>query len=268
MFRKQSVVDRPGDWGPLFRSHRVGGRTGRHLVLLGLSSSEQSAYEETNRAILTEGEALSAAANAGTRVAVIVWDGQPRGADDLTQQFLHEAVARGCTPARSCRWQRLHDDDPFPGHPASMFDYLDFSRFCSESEAASRIPSGRPLNGEFADYSKADIDRVAGDDAVRALAIQARHTWALLKPLDDSEIRGVTYAPAKWTIKQVIGHLSDDERIFAYRALCIARNDSRPLAGFDEKRYVEFADFESRPVVQLIGSTALFDARRSRSWRG
>jgi hypothetical protein len=133
-----------------------------------------------------------------------------------------------------------------------MFDYLDFSRFCSESEAASRIPSGRPLNGEFADYSKPDIDRVAGDDAVRALAIQARHTWALLKPLDDSEIRGVTYAPAKWTIKQVIGHLSDDERIFAYRALCIARNDSRPLAGFDEKRYVEFADFESRPVVQLI----------------
>ena len=133
-----------------------------------------------------------------------------------------------------------------------MFDWLDFSHFCSESEGASRIPSGRPLDDEFADYSKPDIDRVAGDDAVRALAIQAMDTLALLKLLNDSDIRGVTYAPAKWTIKQVIGHLSDDERIFAYRALCIARNDSRPLAGFDEKRYVEFADFESRPVVQLI----------------
>ena len=132
-----------------------------------------------------------------------------------------------------------------------MLDYSDFSRVCSESEAASRIPSGRPLDGEFADYAKPDIDRVVGDDAVRALSLQALDTLALLTPLNDSKIGGVTYAPGKWTIKQVIGHLSDDERIFAYRALCIARNDSRPLAGFDEERYVEFADFESRPIVQL-----------------
>lgn len=94
-FRKQSVVDRPGDWGPLFdRIVSAVERTG-DLVLLGLSASEQSAYEETNRAILSEGEALSAQADAGARVAVIVWDGKPRGADDLTQHFLNEAVARG-----------------------------------------------------------------------------------------------------------------------------------------------------------------------------
>ena len=94
-FRKQSVVDRPGDWGPLF--DRIVSEVERagDLVLLGLSASEQSAYEETNRAILSEGEALSAQVDASARVAVIVWDGKPRGADDLTQQFLHEAIARG-----------------------------------------------------------------------------------------------------------------------------------------------------------------------------
>jgi hypothetical protein len=94
-FRKQSVVDRPGDWGPLF--DRVVSEVGRagDLVLLGLRPSEQSAYEETNRAILSEGEAFSALADARARVAVIVWDGKPRDADDLTQQFQQEAVARG-----------------------------------------------------------------------------------------------------------------------------------------------------------------------------
>ena len=94
-FRKQSVVDRPGDWGPLFDRIVSGVERAGDLVLLGLSASEQSAYEETNRVILTEGEVLSARADAGSRVAVIVWDGKPRGADDLTQQFLREAVSRG-----------------------------------------------------------------------------------------------------------------------------------------------------------------------------
>jgi hypothetical protein len=94
-FRRQSVVDRPGDWGPLF--DRIVSEIERagDLILLGLSASEQSAYEETNRAILSEGEALSARINARARVAVIVWDGKPRGPDDLTHQFREEAVARG-----------------------------------------------------------------------------------------------------------------------------------------------------------------------------
>jgi hypothetical protein len=128
----------------------------------------------------------------------------------------------------------------------------DFPFLREDPSGAARIPSGRPLDGEYADYAKSDVESVAGDDAVHALALQGRNTLGLLNPLRDADVRGVTYAPGKWTVKEVIGHLADDERIFAYRALCIARNDSRPLAGFDEKQYVAFADFESRPLARLL----------------
>jgi len=143
-----------------------------------------------------------------------------------------------------------------------------------EADGAWGVSSGRPLDGEFADYAKPDIDAVAGDDAVGALVAQARDTLALLASLDDDEIRGRTYAQGKWTVKQVIGHVCDDERIFAYRALCIARRDARPLAGFDEKQYVEFADFDARPVAQLTAeyrtirqtTIALFQGLSADAW--
>jgi DinB family protein len=116
----------------------------------------------------------------------------------------------------------------------------------------TRQASGRPRDGEFAPYAKPDLDAVAGDDAVKALRATAAETVALLSSLDESFVAGRTYAPGKWTLKQVIGHLVDDERIFAYRALCIARGDARPLPGFDENEYMAATDFESRPLQSLI----------------
>jgi uncharacterized damage-inducible protein DinB len=111
--------------------------------------------------------------------------------------------------------------------------------------------SGRPLQGEFADYGQADIDLVEGEDAVAALIRQRRQTLDLFERFGE---RGgtLTYAPGKWTIKQVIGHLADDERIYAYRALCIARGDERPLPGFDENAYARAGSFDSRPVSDLL----------------
>jgi hypothetical protein len=155
-----------------------------------------------------------------------------------------------------------------------MTDYRDFMALCSEPDPARRRKSGRPGESEFADYAKPDIDRVVGDDAVSVLAQQAADTLTLLNPLNDAAVNGVKYAPGKWTVKQVIGHLADDERIFAYRALCIARGDARPLPGFDEKTYVEFADFESQPVAQLVGeycavrraTITLFDGLSAEAW--
>ena len=93
----------------------------------------------------------------------------------------------------------------------------------------SQMPSGRPLPGEFASYAAEDIAHVAGDDAVAALASQRDRVLALLSGVNDVAVNGVTYAPGKWTLKDVIAHLADDERIFAYRMLCVARRDPNAL---------------------------------------
>lgn len=111
---------------------------------------------------------------------------------------------------------------------------------------------GRPQPGEYADYAQADIDLVPGDDVLHVLRAQMEETQALLAPVGDARAGAPGYAPGKWTLKQVVGHLSDDERIFAYRALCVARNDSRPLPGFEEKDYVRFGGFEERPFENLL----------------
>lgn len=119
------------------------------------------------------------------------------------------------------------------------------------------IRSGRPLPGEYAIHAADDIARVAGDDAVEALSHQQREVTSFLGNLDDSGVAGFRYAPGKWTLKELIGHMVDDERIFAYRALCIARGDTRALEGFDENEYVAGADFENRALRRLIDEYSL-----------
>jgi len=112
--------------------------------------------------------------------------------------------------------------------------------------------SGRPQDGEFAAYAKADIDYVVGDDAVGALVRQQRTVVALFEGVDEARFNGFRYAPGKWTLKEILGHLCDDERIFAYRILCVARGDDRPLPGFDENAYMAASTFETRAMSDLL----------------
>lgn len=111
-----------------------------------------------------------------------------------------------------------------------------------------RIP--KPAPGEFNPYYGRYIDLVPGDDAMPALRTQLDATMKLLAPLDDARALH-RYQPGKWSIKQVIGHITDAERVFVYRATRIGRGDTTPLPGFDENTYAEAGNFDARPIADL-----------------
>ncbi len=113
------------------------------------------------------------------------------------------------------------------------------------------MPSGRPQPGEHADYAQPDINLVMGDDACEILLRQREATVALFRKFGDTG-GDIAYGPDKWTVREVLGHLADDERIFAYRALCIARGDDRALPGFDERQYVAGAGFRALAMDDLL----------------
>jgi hypothetical protein len=110
---------------------------------------------------------------------------------------------------------------------------------------------GRPQENEFPPYAKVYVNQVYSDDVVQVLAEQIAKTLALLQSIGE-ERSMLAYAPGKWTVRQVIGHMSDTERIFAYRALCIARGDTAPLPGFEQDQYVPNAGSNERSLRDLL----------------
>ena len=99
----------------------------------------------------------------------------------------------------------------------------------------SNLILGRPNTSEYPPYAAAYVNLVVGDDILGTLAAQLEEITALLKPVGDRRASEFSYAPGKWTLKQIVGHMIDTERIFAYRALCVARNDATPLPGYDDR---------------------------------
>src|SRR5438046_161494 len=109
----------------------------------------------------------------------------------------------------------------------------------------------RPKADEHDPYYSKYIDRVPEGDLVSTLRDQLIETSALLRTVS-TERADYAYAPGKWTVKQVVGHVTDAERIFAYRALRIARKDTTDLPGFDENAFVDNANFPERSLSDLI----------------
>jgi uncharacterized damage-inducible protein DinB len=108
----------------------------------------------------------------------------------------------------------------------------------------------RPGAAEYSPYYGRYIDRVPEGDLLRTLEGQARETQSLLAGLSDAKALH-RYAPDKWSIKEVIGHVADTERVFTYRALCFARADETPLPGFDEQAWAPAGRFDARSLKDL-----------------
>src|SRR5215831_19086634 len=120
------------------------------------------------------------------------------------------------------------------------------------SESAVVVPSvGRPEPGEYAPYYDRYISLVQDPDIVGALETQRREMMLLLCGRDESD-GDYRYAPDKWTVKEVLGHVCDTERIFAYRALRIARGDKTPIEGFEQDDYVRNSPVDNRPLAEAI----------------
>ena len=114
----------------------------------------------------------------------------------------------------------------------------------------------RPLPGEYPPFFAGYIDRVQEADVVGVLRAQVdvlRQLPAVVPP----ERETYAYAPGKWTIRQLAGHLGDGERVFSFRALCFARADETPLPGFDENAYVAHSRFNDTRLSELVEELVL-----------
>ena len=116
----------------------------------------------------------------------------------------------------------------------------------------------RPDDTEYLSYYHRYVSLVPEGDIVVTLAKQNEETLALLRHLSESQ-GGFRYAPGKWSIKELVAHVSDAERIFAYRALRFARADETPLHGFEENDYVRNGSFDSFPLAEIVSG---FDSVR------
>jgi DinB superfamily len=109
----------------------------------------------------------------------------------------------------------------------------------------------KPPPGEYAPYYERYISLAPDHDILEAIEQQRRDTILLLSCRDERD-GDYRYAPDKWNVKEVLGHVNDSERVFAYRALRISRNDSTPMEGFEQDDYVRNAPFASGPLAALI----------------
>lgn len=110
--------------------------------------------------------------------------------------------------------------------------------------------SSRPGADEYAAYYEKYIALVPDGDILSVLQAQLDSSQAFLR--STTEDRGnFAYAPGKWTLKEVVGHLSDTERIFGYRVLRISRNDPTPIEGFEQDDYVRSGPFRNSKLASL-----------------
>lgn len=125
----------------------------------------------------------------------------------------------------------------------------------------------RPTDKEYAAYYAAYVGLVPDGDLFAVLATQATETENLLRPLGEARSQH-RYAPDKWSIREVIGHVADAERVFTYRALRFARGDATPLSGYDEKVWGETSNAHARTLISLLDDLQSLRAATVSLFRG
>lgn len=131
----------------------------------------------------------------------------------------------------------------------------------------------RPATTEHAEFYASYIAKVPGTDVLGVLEAQRLQMLQLFTGRSERD-GNFRYAPGKWTVKEVLGHITDAERIFSYRALRIARGDKTPLPGFEQDDYVRDGSFGERTLADLAeefgavrnASMALFRSFPEAAW--
>ncbi len=108
-----------------------------------------------------------------------------------------------------------------------------------------------PADSEYASFYAGYVAKIAGvDDVVATLEQQRDELAALPAAVDFRET--YRYAPGKWSVREVVGHLGDAERIFGYRLYCFSRGERQSLPGFDENEYAARSGAAERPLAELV----------------
>ncbi len=131
----------------------------------------------------------------------------------------------------------------------------------------------RPTPAEYAPSYAPYVAAVPDGDVLDFLRIQFDEVTALFSSLTEAQ-GGFRYAPGKWTLKDLLQHLTDAERVFSFRALCIGRGDTTPLPGYEEDDYAAAAGAGRRTLPDLLaewqavraGSLGLFHSLPEGAW--
>ena len=131
----------------------------------------------------------------------------------------------------------------------------------------------RPEPTEYADFYAGYVSKVPGNDVLGVLEAQRLQMLQLFAGRSERD-GGFRYAPGKWTVKEILGHITDAERVFTYRALRIARGDQTPLPAFEQDDFVRNGGFGERTLASLAeefglvrdASVALFRSFQEDAW--
>ena len=135
-------------------------------------------------------------------------------------------------------------------------------------------PLERPNPTEYAEFYSGYVSEVTEADVLELLERQLGEIQMLAAAVP-AERETFRYAPGKWSIREVVGHLADGERVFGYRAYCISRGERQALPGFDEQQYVIESGSDRRALADLVGEFSalrrinliLFRSLEAPAWR-